>query len=342
MLDLLKRHEPFLIAEVAQAHDGSLGFAHSYIDAAAQAGAHAIKFQTHIASAESTLDEPWRVKFSYADRTRYDYWKRMEFSEEQWAELARHAESRGLTFLSSPFSVAAVELLGRIGQKTWKIASGEINNPELLEAIWARKETVLFSSGMSGFEDLDPVVARTRQLSIPYAVFQCTSEYPCPPEHWGLNNLAEIRKRYDCPAGFSDHSGTPNAGIIAAALGASFIEVHVAFDRGQFGPDAKSSLTFQELAQLAQACEQVAITRENPVNKSELAKKLAPLKEMFGRSLALTNDLPKGTLLTRANLTLKKPGSGIPYTDMAKVIGKSLKKDKSAQELLRLDDLEKV
>src|SRR5215813_7860564 len=100
-----------VIAEVAQTHDGRLGLAHAFVDAAAKAGANAIKFQTHIAAAESTPSEPWRVKFSRQDATRYDYWKRMEFTEEQWRGLKEHAVQRGLKFLSSPFSVEAVELL---------------------------------------------------------------------------------------------------------------------------------------------------------------------------------------------------------------------------------------
>src|SRR3990167_4671732 len=105
----------FLVAEVAQAHDGSLGMAHAYIDAIANAGADAVKFQTHIASAESTPGEPWRVKFSTQDKTRYDYWKRVSFTEAQWKELKRHADARKLLFLSSPFSIQAVDLLERIG-----------------------------------------------------------------------------------------------------------------------------------------------------------------------------------------------------------------------------------
>src|SRR4029077_2662993 len=114
-----------IIGEVAQSHDGSLGMAHAFIDAIANAGADAVKFQTHIASAESTLTEPWRVKFSRQDATRYDYWKRMEFTKEQWSGLKLHAEERGLLFLSSPFSLEAVELLEEIGIKAWKVASGE-------------------------------------------------------------------------------------------------------------------------------------------------------------------------------------------------------------------------
>src|SRR3989440_10090411 len=113
-LDDLTRH-CLIIGEVAQAHDGSLGTAHAYIDAVARAGAGAVKFQTHIASAESTPGEPWRVNFSRQDATRYEYWRRMEFTEEQWHGLKRHAEEPGLLFLSSPLSLEAVELLERVG-----------------------------------------------------------------------------------------------------------------------------------------------------------------------------------------------------------------------------------
>src|SRR5712691_10365207 len=121
----LQRGRCLIIGEVGLAHDGSLGYAHAFIDEVARAGADAVKFQTHIASAESTPAEPFRVKFSRQDATRYDYWKRMEFTEEQWRGLKRHAEERGLVFLSSPFSMEAAELLDRVGMVAWKMASGE-------------------------------------------------------------------------------------------------------------------------------------------------------------------------------------------------------------------------
>ena len=143
-------HNPCLIiAEVAQAHDGSLGAAHAYIDAIADAGADAVKFQTHIAEAESTPHEPWRVKFSKQDATRYDYWKRIEFTEEQWLGLKQHADERNLIFLSSPFSIEAVDLLTRIGVRYWKIASGEVSNLPMLEHILKTRLPIILSSGMS-------------------------------------------------------------------------------------------------------------------------------------------------------------------------------------------------
>jgi len=136
----------FIIGEIAQAHDGSLGMAHAYIDAIARAGADAVKFQTHIADAESSPQEPWRVKFSRQDATRFDYWKRMEFTREQWVGLKEHAEEKGLVFLSSPFSLQAAELLDALGMVAWKVASGEINNHALLDRMAATSKPVLLSS----------------------------------------------------------------------------------------------------------------------------------------------------------------------------------------------------
>ena len=330
----------FIISEIAQAHDGSLGMAHAMIDASADAGVDAVKFQTHIAEIESTLDEPWRIVFSRQDQARFDYWKRMEFTPRQWQGLAEHANRRGLMFLSSPFSVQAVELLDKIGVPFWKIASGEINNPELLESVWKTKKPILFSTGLCDFKVLDSVVSRTKELNTDFGIFQCTSEYPCAPETWGLNVLDELRDRYGCPVGLSDHSGTIFAGLAAAALGARFIEVHVTFSRQMFGPDVQASITFQELAQLVNGVRQIRQALEASVNKDNMFQLKKNMISNFGRSWALKRNLPAGTILDRGHITLKKPGSGIPYKELSKIIGKKLRVDKSSLYLLSWDDFE--
>ena len=236
-----------IIAEVAQTHDGSLGTAHAYIDAAARAGASAIKFQTHIADAESSPDEPWRIKFSRQDATRFDYWKRMEFTAEQWNGLAAHAREKNLLFLSSAFSVEAVELLKRVGVAAWKVGAGEVTNLPMIERMAQTGKPILLSSGLSTWSDLDQAAEVARRYGSELAIFQCTTAYPCPPEKVGLNVLSELRSRYRCPVGLSDHSGTIYAGLAAAALGASFIEVHITFSRECFGPDVPASVTVDEL-----------------------------------------------------------------------------------------------
>src|SRR5919199_176992 len=151
-----------IVAEVAQAHDGSLGTAHAFIDACARAGADAVKFQTHIAAAESTPGEPWRGKFSRQDPSRHDYWKRMGVGEDQWGGLKEHADARGLLFLSSPFSVEAVDLLARVGVAAWKVASGEVGNVPMFERMAGGGGPVLLSPGMSPLCGVDAALERVR------------------------------------------------------------------------------------------------------------------------------------------------------------------------------------
>jgi N,N'-diacetyllegionaminate synthase len=330
----------FIIGEIAQTHDGSLGTAHAYIDAIAQTGASAIKFQTHIADAESTPGEPWRVKFSRQDHTRYDYWKRMEFTEEQWCGLAEHAAERGLVFLSSAFSEAAVELLERLGMSAWKVGAGEITNLPMLEMMARTGKPVILSSGMASWDELDAAVTCVRAQHAPVAVLQCTTAYPCPPEKLGLNVLAELRARYACPTGLSDHSGTIYAGLAAVTLGAQLLEVHVTFSRECFGPDVPASITTTELKQLVEGVRFIESALAAPVDKEAMAAELSELKRTFGKSLVTTRALPAGHRLTPTDLTCKKPGSGISAARFQTIINRTLRRALAANTLLTEDDLD--
>jgi N-acetylneuraminate synthase len=321
-----------IVAEVAQNHDGSLGTAHAYIDAVARTGADAIKFQTHIADAESTPAEPWRVRFSQQDVTRYDYWKRMEFTGEQWAGLAAHAADKGLIFLSSAFSAEAVDLLDSLGMVAWKTGAGEVTNLPMIERMAKTGRPVLLSTGMSSWEDTDRAVACVRASGAPVVVLQCTSMYPCPPSHLGLNVMAEIRSRYGCPSGLSDHSGTIYAGLAAATLGASVVEVHVCLSRECFGPDVPASVTTGELTQLVTGIRFIGEALASPVNKEAVAESLAPLRIMFGKSVVASRDLPAGHRLTEDDLAIRKPGTGIPAFRLAAVVNRTLTQGVSANQ----------
>lgn len=329
-----------IIGEVSQTHDGSLGQAHAFIDAIANAGADAVKFQTHIAAAESTPNEPWRVKFSSQDATRYQYWERMEFSRRQWQELKNHAADRDLLFLSSPFSFEAVELLSAVGMNVWKIASGEIGNSPLLERIIKTKNPIILSSGMSGWNELDEAVARIQKAGNPLAVLQCTSAYPCPPEKIGLNLLEILRRRYALPVGLSDHSGEIFAGLAAATLGAEVLEVHITLSREMFGPDVPSSITTDELRQLVAGVRSIEKMTANPVDKEIAAAELEPLRQIFTKSIYAGEFLPAGTILDADHLHLKKPGGGISAGFLPNIIGQKLRRNLQADEMILLEDVE--
>ena len=328
-----------IIAEVAQAHDGSLGTAHAFIDAVAETGATAIKFQTHIAAAESTPGEPWRVKFSPQDETRYDYWKRMAFSEAQWHGLKRHADERGLAFLSSPFSFEAADLLARVGVAAWKVASGEVTNTPLFDRMAEAGGPFLLSTGMSTLAEIDTAVEHIRALARSVTVLQCTSMYPTPPEKVGLNLIPFFQDRYACPVGLSDHSGTVYPGLAAVAMGAKAIEVHVTMSRAAFGPDVSSSLTVPELAQLVEGIRFIETMQSHPLDKDAVADELDAMRRLFTKSLVARADLAEGTVLTEAHLSIKKPGTGIPAAHLTAVIGRRLARDVQADEVLRETDL---
>jgi len=331
-----------IVGEVAQAHDGSLGMAHAYIDAIARAGANAVKFQTHIAEAESTPAEPWRVKFSPQDETRFDYWKRMEFTEEQWSGLKRHADERGLMFVSSPFSLQAVDLLSRVGVAAWKIASGEVTNPLLLSRLAESRLPVILSTGMSSTGEIDRAVGLIKERGLPVTVLQCTSAYPCPPERIGLNLIPFYQARYDCPAGLSDHSGTIYPGLAAVVLGAQMVEVHVTFSREMFGPDVSSSVTTAELRQLVEGIRFVERMKASPVDKDRLAEEVQPLRLMFMKSIVAREDLAAGTILEEQHVDAKKPGTGIPANELPRVVGKRLRRSVSRDEMILPQDLDEA
>lgn len=329
---------PLVVGEVAQAHDGSLGLAHAFVDAVADAGADAVKFQTHIAEAESTPGEPFRVAFSRQDESRYAYWKRTAFTEEQWAGLAGHARERGLLFLSSPFSIEAVELLERVGVPGWKIGSGEVSNGPLLDRVAATGLPVLLSSGMSGYDELDAAVERLRGSA--FAVLQCTSAYPAPPEQLGLNVLADLRARYRAPVGLSDHSGAIFASLAAVTLGADVVEVHVTLSRAMFGPDVPASVTPEELRTLVEGVDFLHRARASPVDKDAAATDAAPLRALFAKSVVTRRDLAAGDVLTQDDLTLKKPGTGLPPERLATLVGRRVRHDLPADTLIAETDVE--
>lgn len=329
-----------IIAEIAQAHDGSLGIAHSYIDALAETGVDAVKFQTHIAEAESSAFEPFRIKFSYEDETRYDYWKRTGFKPEQWIGLREHCDKVGLEFISSPFSLSAVDLLETVGVKRYKIGSGEVSNLLLLEKIARTGKPVILSSGMSSFQELKTANEFLSARGISVSILQCTTAYPTKPEQWGLNVLTELRKRFSVPVGFSDHSGDIYAGLSAVALGAVILEFHVVFDKKMFGPDSSASLTLTQVASLVKGVREIESALKAQIQKDDI-QSFAELKRMFGKSLAVNKTLPKGHPIEFEDLESKKPADqGIASTEYSSVVGKKTTREISAFSFLKYDDLE--
>jgi N-acetylneuraminate synthase len=196
----------------------------------------------------------------------------------------------------------------------------------------------LLSTGMSPVDEIDAAVKHIHKLGMPVLVFQCTTCYPCPPERTGLNMLAFFRERYSCPVGLSDHSGTVFPGLAAVTLGADMLEVHITLSREMFGPDVPASVTTSELRQLVAGVRMIETMLRNPVDRRTLSPDLVPLREMFFKSVVPRVDLPAGTTVQAEHLTLKKPGTGIPAPRLDSLVGRKLRRDVSADEILQESD----
>ncbi|MDA9112770.1 N-acetylneuraminate synthase family protein [Gammaproteobacteria bacterium] len=332
-------HKPFIIAEVAQSHDGNLNIAHSFIDLCANAGADAIKFQTHIASEESTINDEWRIKFTHYNESRYEYWKRMEFSKEEWKGLIEHCKQKDIIFLSTPFSETAVDLLEDLGIGAWKLASGELSNIRMIDHIIKTGKPILISSGMSPWEEIDEVIERVKKNNNPFGLFQCNSSYPTPVEKVGLNIITEMLHKYNVPIGLSDHSATIFSPLAAITLGASIIEVHVTFHESAFGPDVPASLNPNELVSLVEGAKYIHYAKMNPIDKDKEAIEMQKMRTLFTRSMVAAKNLKKNHVITANDIVYKKPGGGISAKDETKVIGKELLIDIPRSEIIKWENL---
>jgi N,N'-diacetyllegionaminate synthase len=309
-----------LIAEIGSVHDGSFGNAGKLIEAAAACGADAVKFQTHIAEAETLADAPAPAYFK--GEPRLAYFRRTGFTLEQWKGLRDIAAANRVQFLSSPFSIEAVDLLEAVGVGAYKIPSGEVSNIPLLRHVAATRKPVLLSSGMSSWTELDAAVAVLRDGG-PVTLMQCTSAYPCPPERVGLNVLHEMRARYTLPVGFSDHTTGAAAALAAAAFGARVIEKHFTFSRRMYGSDAANSMEPDDFQAMARCIKEIDRMLAHPVDKNDIGP-YAEMKRVFEKSIVATAAFPAGKVLEMADLAFKKPGDGIPAAHYASLIGRRL------------------
>lgn len=337
--DYQAANKTYVVAEIGQAHDGSLGILHSFIKAAAKTGVDAVKFQVHIAEAESSKLEPFRVKFSPVDKTRFDYWKRMELTFDQWMEVKRICDECNVEFLATPFSNAAVDLLEKVGVLRYKVGSGDASNLLLLEKIAKTGKEIILSTGLGSLKELDTSVNFLSSFDIPITIMQCTTKYPTVAEDVGLEWLSLFNKRYQCPVGLSDHSGEIFAGVAAVALGAVAIEAHITFDKRMFGPDSVASLTVDQFTEMVRGIRFTELARGNGLEKI-LDDNKKGLRRIFGKALAVNNDLTQGHIIKFEDLEGKKPADGgVDVNKYVNIVGKKLKTDKRRGDFLTNDDI---
>ena len=324
-----------IIAEAGINHDGDIGKAKELIWSAAEAGADVIKFQTHMAQHEmvDVSDRP-----VYLNESLFSLIQRVSLSRDDHCLLMKEAQKAGLLFLSTPFSVQAVDLLEGIGIAGFKIGSGELTNHPFLEYVAARGRPVFMSTGMSRLEEVDLAVNIFLNAGCKIALFQCTSEYPTKPEHTRLNVIKIFQDRYNIPIGFSDHSVDNYSAFAAVALGARLVEKHFTISRKWPGPDQSSSIEPEEMMDLIAG---IRVIEKGLQSKAkELTDTEEGIRKVFSASVVSIEGIAAGATFTKENIWVKRPGTGIPASEFKKVIGKKAKRHIQKEHILSSDDIE--
>ncbi|MFX1363470.1 MAG: N-acetylneuraminate synthase family protein [Promethearchaeota archaeon] len=323
--------EFFIIAEVGLNHNGSFGNALRLIDEAQKAGVNAVKFQLHISEKERMKNAPIPEYFTL--ETRDEYFDRTAFSLNEWIKIKNYAHENKLYFIVSPFSHKAVDILEQVNVDAYKIASGETTNIPLLEYINSKNKPVLLSTGMSNWQEILNAIDTLKKNLI--VLFQCSSQYPCPPENIGLNIITKMKQKFsDLTIGFSDHTPDCYTSIGAYIMGARVFEKHFTLSKKVYGPDASLSLEPHELKEYVNGISYISKALNNPVDKDNIEKyKLAKLK--YEKSIVAAKDLEKDHILEYQDLDFKKPGDGLRADKYKDIIGMkvttNIKKDEKIE-----------
>lgn len=331
-------HEKCIIAELGMTHDGSFGQAKAMIKAASDCGVDAVKLQTHISEAETIRNAPTPPYFKAEPR--YEYFKRTAFSKEQWVELREYSHECGVKFISSPFSIEAIDLLSDIDIDAYKIPSGEITNIPYLEHMAKSDKPIIVSSGMTSEDEVSECMDIFIKSNSDISILQCTSEYPCKSENVGLNVIGEYLKKYPgIPVGFSDHTSGVWASIAAFTMGARIIEKHFTLSKLMYGPDAKMSMDPVEMKLLCESINSLDRALKNPVDKRDISA-YTEMRHIFQKSIVARIDIKKGTVISTDMLAYKKPGTGLETKYYKDLIGKRIIRDIRADEFIMREDIE--
>ncbi|PLR67927.1 N-acetylneuraminate synthase family protein [Bacillus sp. UMB0893] len=331
-------YRPFVIAEIGINHEGSLVVAKEMVDAAASAGAEVIKHQTHVVEDEMSK-EAKKVIPGNTDVSIYEVMERCALNEEDEIALKDYVESKGMIYLSTPFSRAAAYRLERMGVLAYKIGSGECNNYPLIELVASFGKPMIVSTGMNDIESVKKTVKILEEYNVPYSLLHCTNLYPTPPRLVRLGGMQELQQVFpNAVIGLSDHTANNNAALAATGLGASVLERHFTDSKDRQGPDILCSMDPKELKDLIEGSAEIAEMRGG---KKEAAAEEQVTIDFAFATVVTTADLKAGDILTKENIWVKRPGVGeIKAEDYNKLLGKKLVKDISNDEHLNWDDVE--
>lgn len=328
-----------IIAEIGVNHNGSLEMALDLIEKCASAGADIVKFQTFSAERLVSRDAPkadYQIKQD-GGGSQFEMLKRLELSDDDHRVLIQHCIDNGIEFLSTGFDEIDLDMLVSLGIAQIKIPSGEMTNLPYLRAVASYQLPVLMSTGMATLEEVEASISALLDAGLQrnnLTILHCTSSYPAPDNELNLNAMLEMRRHFGLPVGYSDHSEGIEASVIAACLGATVIEKHVTLDRRLAGPDHLASIEPKNLSELASIIRRKDVMMGSALkmpSKSEL-----DIAKAARKSIVAGRNIRNGDLLTKNNITLKRPGTGLSPMQWDKVIGTRAVRDFEKDEAIIL------
>lgn len=329
----------FIIAEAGVNHNGSLKQAKEMVIKAREAGADAIKFQTF---KSEKLVSTFSQKAAYqikntgsADESQLEMVKKLELSFDDFRDLQVFSKEKGIQFLSTPFDLESIDFLNQLEMPFWKLPSGEVTNYPYLVKIAQTHKDIVMSTGMCTLDEIGEALAALRENGAgKIALLHCNTEYPTPMEDVNLKAMETLRKEFDTPIGYSDHTKGIEVPIAAVAMGAAIIEKHFTLDRNMEGPDHKASLEPSELKAMVQAIRNI----EKAIGTGDKKPTPSEIKniEIVRKSIVANCEIHKGEIFSTENITTKRPGSGISPMKWSMVIGKKAVRDFHKDELIEL------
>jgi len=335
-------HRPFVIAEMSGNHNQSLERALAIVEAAAEAGAHAIKLQTYTADTITLNvrggDFEIRDQGSlWAGQNLHDLYRQAYTPWEWHAPIMERARQLGLLWFSSPFDESAVDFLEELDVPAYKIASFENNHLPLIRKAAATSKPLIISTGMASLGELEQAVAAAREAGCrDLVLLKCTSTYPATPDNTNIRTIPHLRELFGCQVGLSDHTMGVGVAVAAVALGATVIEKHFTLSRADGGVDSVFSLEPQELAALVQESERawqaLGQVRYGPTEAERKSLQ-------FRRSIYVAADIDEGDVFTTANLRIVRPGHGAPPHLLEMLLGRQARRSFQRGAALSLDQL---
>lgn len=323
---------PYIIAEAGTNFRGDIKLAKAFIKQAAAAGADAIKFQTHVPSAEMVESEMRDIGHGGL----FDRMSEYALSVADHESLADMCKNRNIDIISTPFSVEGVEILESVDISVYKIGSGELTNHHLLARVAETETPVIVSTGMHEMKDIMTTHELLKQKNCDHIFLYCVSEYPTAPETFELGVINKMKSKFGVPIGLSDHSVGIKVATIAMSRGAAVVEKHFTIDRRLPGGDQEVSIEPKQLAELVKYAD---LTTATQGNKKHVTEDEADIAHWARHSIVTSTEITEGTELTSEHITTKRPGTGIPASEYFDIIGKKLTRDVQPDEILHRPDV---